>query len=60
MAYRPDGGRLAALCGGGELLIFDSQTGRELGALASRTTPNPPATGSTTARSASAPTVGAS
>jgi WD40 repeat protein len=30
VAYRPDGGCLAALCGGGELLTFDSQTGREL------------------------------
>ena len=29
LAYRPDGSRLAVLCGGGELLVFDPDNGRE-------------------------------
>ena len=29
LAYRPDGGGLAVLCGGGELLVFDAADGRE-------------------------------
>ena len=29
LAYRPDGRRLAVLCGGGELVVFDALTGRE-------------------------------
>ena len=29
LSYRPDGRRLAVLCGGGELLVFDRPTGRE-------------------------------
>ena len=29
VSYRPDGRRLAVLCGGGELLIFDAEAGRE-------------------------------
>src|SRR5262249_23085449 len=29
LSYRPDGRRLAVLCGGGELLIFDPENGRE-------------------------------
>ena len=29
LAYRPDGGQLAVLCGGGELLVFDADGGRE-------------------------------
>ncbi len=29
LSYRPDGRRLAVLCGGGELLIFDPDNGRE-------------------------------
>ncbi|QDV32337.1 WD40 repeat domain-containing serine/threonine protein kinase [Tautonia plasticadhaerens] len=30
LAYRPDGRRLAVLCGGGELLVFDPADGREV------------------------------
>jgi eukaryotic-like serine/threonine-protein kinase len=30
VSYRPDGRRLAVLCGGGELLVFDAGTGGEL------------------------------
>jgi WD40 repeat protein len=30
VSYRPDGRRLAVLCGGGELLVFDAESGREL------------------------------
>jgi WD40 repeat protein len=30
VSYRPDGRRLAVLCGGGELLILDTESGREL------------------------------
>jgi WD40 repeat protein len=29
VSYRPDGRRLAVLCGGGEVLVFDSTDGRE-------------------------------
>jgi eukaryotic-like serine/threonine-protein kinase len=29
LSYRPDGRRLAVLCGGGELVVFDTDTGRE-------------------------------
>ena len=29
LSYRPDGRRLAVLCGGGELLVFDAADGRE-------------------------------
>ena len=29
LAYRPDGRRIAVLCGGGELLVFDPDEGRE-------------------------------
>ena len=29
LSYRPDGRRLAVLCGGGELLMFDPANGRE-------------------------------
>jgi eukaryotic-like serine/threonine-protein kinase len=29
LSYRPDGRRLAVLCGGGELLVFDHYNGRE-------------------------------
>ena len=29
LSYRPDGRRLAVLCGGGELLVFDPDAGRE-------------------------------
>ena len=29
LSYRPDGRRLAVLCGGGELLVFDPDDGRE-------------------------------
>jgi WD40 repeat protein len=31
MSYRQDGRLLAVLCGAGELLLFDTETGRELG-----------------------------
>ena len=30
LSYRPDGRRLAVLCGGGELLVFDPDAGREV------------------------------
>jgi eukaryotic-like serine/threonine-protein kinase len=30
VAYRADGRRIAVLCGGGELLVFDSDSGREV------------------------------
>jgi WD40 repeat protein len=30
LCYRPDGRRLAALCGGGEVLLFDAEDGREV------------------------------
>ncbi|HWE38915.1 MAG TPA: protein kinase [Isosphaeraceae bacterium] len=30
VSYRPDGRRLAVLCGGGELLLLDAEAGREL------------------------------
>src|SRR5262249_21925192 len=29
LSYRPDSARLAVLCGGGELLLFDANDGRE-------------------------------
>jgi eukaryotic-like serine/threonine-protein kinase len=30
VAYRPDGRRLVALCGGGELIVFEAESGHEL------------------------------
>jgi WD40 repeat protein len=30
VTYHPDGGRLAVLCGGGEVIVFDSGAGREV------------------------------
>ena len=43
LSYNPDGRRLAVLCGGGELLVFDTDNGRE--ALRWRpTTPSRPTT----------------
>ena len=58
LAYRPDGGQLAVLCGGGELLVFGAEGGREVRRWNAHDA-EPRTTGSATGTSASAQTAGA-